>query len=80
MNENINVISTNEIVIDTDDFDMFYLSDSDIVPNNIKEDFKTKQNFLLVFVNPKSGSQQGKIVLDHAERYKEENIPGYKII
>ena len=80
MNENINVINTNEIVIDSDDFDMFYLSDSDIVPSNIKEDFKTKQNFLLVFVNPKSGSQQGKIVLDHAERYKEENIPGYKII
>jgi diacylglycerol kinase (ATP) len=50
------------------------------VPNNIKEDFKTKQNFLLVFVNPKSGSQQGKIVLEHAEKYKEEKIPEYKII
>jgi len=60
--------------------DMFYFSESDLIPNEIKEDFKTKQNFLLVFVNPKSGSQQGKIVMEHAERYKIENIPEYNII
>ena len=60
--------------------DMFYFSESDLIPNEIKEDFKTKQNFLLVFVNPKSGSQQGKIVMEHAERYKIESIPEYNII
>ena len=80
MNENIDTTNSNKIIINTDDSDIFYFSSTDIVPNNIKEDFKTKQNFLLVFVNPKSGSQQGKIVLEHAEKYKEEKIPGYKII
>ena len=60
--------------------DMFYFSESELIPNEIKEDFKTKQNFLLVFVNPKSGSQQGKIVMEHAERYKIESIPEYNII
>jgi len=81
MNENINVNNnSNEIVINSDDLDIFYFSGSDIVPNSIKEDFKTKQNFLLVFVNPKSGSEQGKIVLEHAEKFKEEKIPKYNII
>jgi diacylglycerol kinase (ATP) len=80
MNENIDTTNSNKIIINTDDSDIFYFSSTDIVPNNIKEDFKTKQNFLLVFVNPKSGSQQGKIVLKHAEKYKEEKIPEYKII
>jgi diacylglycerol kinase (ATP) len=80
MNENIDTSNSNKIIINTDDSDIFYFSSTDIVPNNIKEDFKTKQNFLLVFVNPKSGSQQGKIVLEHAEKYKEEKIPEYKII
>ena len=82
MNENINVNNnSNEIIINSDDdLDIFYFSNSDIVPNNIKEDFKTKQNFLVVFVNPKSGSQQGKIVLEHAHKFKEEKIPNYNII
>ena len=80
MNENIDTSNSNKIIINTDDLDIFYFSNTDIIPNNIKEDFKTKQNFLLVFVNPKSGSQQGKIVLEHAEKYKEEKIPEYKII
>lgn len=82
MNENINVNNnSNEIIINSDDdLDIFYFSNSDIVPNNIKEDFKTKQNFLLVFVNPKSGSQQGKIVLEHANKFREEKIPNYNII
>ena len=78
MKENSNA---NDIVINTENFEeAFYFSQSELIPNNIKEDFKTKQNFLLVFVNPKSGSQQGKVVLEHAEKYKEEKIPGYKII
>ena len=73
--------NANDIVINTENFEeAFYFSQSELIPNNIKEDFKTKQNFLLVFVNPKSGSQQGKVVLEHAEKYKEEKIPGYKII
>jgi diacylglycerol kinase (ATP) len=68
------------IILNTEKDDMFYSSESELIPNEIKEDFKTKQNFLLVFVNPKSGSQQGKIVMEHAERYRIENIPEYNII
>ena len=68
------------VVISSDNEDMFYFSESSLVPNNIKDDFKTKQNFLLVFVNPKSGSQQGKVVLEHCQKYKIENIPEYNII
>ena len=74
-------INTNDIVISSENVEeAFYFSQSDLIPNNIKEDFRTKQNFLLIFVNPKSGSQQGKVVLEHAENYKIESIPGYKII
>ena len=81
MKENIDSTNqSNNIILTSENEDMFYFSESSLIPNEIKEDFKTKQNFLLVFVNPKSGSQQGKIVLDHAEKYKIENIPEYKII
>ena len=73
--------NSNDIVINSENVeDSFYLSQSELIPKNIKEDFTTKQNFLLVFVNPKSGSQQGKVVLQHAETYKIETIPEYKII
>ena len=81
MKENIDSTNqSNNIILTSENEDMFYFSESSSIPNEIKDDFKTKQNFLLVFVNPKSGSQQGKIVLDHAEKYKIENIPEYKII
>ena len=79
MNENSeidNTINTGSI----DNLDIFYFSNSELIPNITKEDFKTKQNFLLVFVNPKSGSQQGLTVLEHAEKYKIEAIHNYKVI
>ena len=71
-NNNINEISGSE--------EMFYFSQSDLIPYNIKEDFKTKQNFLLVFVNPISGSQQGKIILQNAKKYRLESVARYDII
>ena len=84
MQENIDTINTNsqsnDIVISSDNEEMFYFSDSSVIPDNIREDFKEKQNFLLVFVNPKSGSQQGKKVLEYAQDYKNEYIPQYNII
>ena len=40
--------------------DSFYFLESDQIPNKIKDDFKKYQNFLLIFVNPKSGCQQVK--------------------
>ena len=74
--DNINDIDE----ISTNNEEMFYFSQSDLIPYNIKEDFKTKQNFLLIFVNPRSGSQQGRIVLEHAKKYRIESISGFDII
>lgn len=75
-NDNINNINTNS----RNDEEMFYFSQSDLIPYRIKEDFKTNQNFLLIFVNPRSGSQQGKVVLEHVQKYRIESISGYNII
>ena len=47
MNENSEINNT----INTgnnDDFDIFYFSQSEYIPYKIKEDFKTKQNFLVI--------------------------------
>jgi hypothetical protein len=60
--------------------EMFYFSQSDLIPNNIKEDFKTKENFFLVFVNTISGSRQGKTILEHAKKYRVQSISGYDVI
>ena len=76
MKENIiiddDILSNNE--------KMFYFSESNLIPDNTKEDFKMKQNFLFVFVNPKSGSHQGANVLEYAEKYKIKSINKYKVI
>ena len=75
------ISSSNDKTASTDNMvDIFYFSNSDNISNRIKEDFKTKQNFLLLFANPRSGSQQGRIVLDYAEKYRVPDILGYKII
>ena len=62
-----------------DEPEMFYNSISEIIPYNIKNDF-VKNNFLLIFVNPKSGSQEGKIILDYVKNFKENSIHIYNII
>ena len=73
--------NTNNIITKSENNEViFYFSESDLIPNNIKEDFSNKQNFLLIFVNPKSGSQQGKIVLEHIQKYRVESIHDYNII
>ena len=63
-----------------DDLDAFYFSQWEKIPNKIKDDFKKYQNFLLIFVNPKSGSQQGKTVLEHIKKYKESSIASFNVI
>ena len=63
-----------------DDLDVFYFSQWEKIPNRIKDDFKKYQNFLLIFVNPKSGSQQGKTVLEHIKKYKESSIANFNVI
>ena len=59
--------------------EIFYKSKSELIPYSIKSDFK-KNNFLLIFVNPKSGSQEGKIILNYVKAYKESSIQSYNII
>ena len=59
--------------------EIFYKSSSEIIPYCIKEDF-IDNNFLLIFVNPLSGSQEGKIILEYIKNYKESSIDSYNII
>ena len=63
-----------------EELDSFYFSASAQIPNKIKDDFKKFQNFLLIFVNPKSGSQQGKTVLEHIKNHKVSSISNYNVI
>ena len=63
-----------------EELDIFYFSTSNSIPNRIKDDFKKDENFLLLFVNPKSGSLQGKTVLEHVKKYRVESISNYNII
>ena len=62
-----------------DEPEIFYKSRSEIIPYNIKKDF-INNNFLLIFVNPISGSQEGKIILDYVKDFKETSIHSYNII
>ena len=76
LNENDNyLISTSN-----DDMDMFYFSQSDAISNRIKDHFKKYQNFLLIFVNPKSGSKQGLTVLEHVNRYRINSISNFNVV
>ncbi len=59
---------------------LFYKKINGTIPMRIIEDFSEESNFLLLFVNPKSGSQEGKIILDYIEKYKEISIRNYNII
>ena len=69
-----------ETISDEENLNMFYFSQTEQIPNRIKEDFKKYQNFLLIFVNPKSGSKQGLTVLDHVNKYKLDSIKNFNIM
>ena len=84
LDNNINNITIKENLTtsngDNQDLDIFYFSQTDEIPNRIKDDFKKNQNFLLIFVNPKSGSQQGMTVLEHVTKYRVNSIKKFNII
>ena len=73
-------IENEETISNEENLNMFYFSQTDQIPNRIKEDFKKYQNFLLIFVNPKSGSKQGLTVLDHVNKYKLDSIKNFNIM
>ena len=79
INENANYIEGIEST-SIENIDSFYFSLTDQIPNRVKDDFKKYQNFLLIFVNPKSGSLQGLTVLEHVNKYKVDTIPNYNVI
>ena len=59
---------------------MFYKKLNGTIPMNVIDDFGEDSNFLLIFVNPKSGSQEGKIILEYIKKYKEISIRDYNIL
>ena len=59
---------------------MFYKKLNGTIPMNVIDDFGDESNFLLIFVNPKSGSQEGKIILEYIKKYKEISIRDYNIL
>ena len=59
---------------------MFYNLTNGTIPIKVINDFVDNSNFLLIFVNPRSGSQEGKIILEHISKYKEVSIRDYNII
>ena len=50
------------------------------LPHNIQEDLKLNGKFYLIFVNPKSGSQEGKNILYLSSRYKYDYISNYNLL
>jgi diacylglycerol kinase (ATP) len=58
----------------------FYKRINGAIPMDIISDFIDDTNFLLIFVNPISGSQEGKIILDYVDKYREPSIRNYNII
>ena len=58
---------------------LFYNNINSTIPQNIINNFKDN-TFFLIFVNPKSGSLEGNIILKYIKQYKELSIPDYNII
>ena len=60
---------------------MFYKMINGTIPSEVIDDFgEDEANYLLIFVNPNSGSQEGKIILDYIEKYRQISIRNYNII
>ena len=59
---------------------IFYKKINGTIPSNVIDDFVEEPNFVLIFVNPISGSQEGKIILDYINKFKVPSIRNYNII
>ena len=47
----------------------------DLLPEKNKNDFEKDGELLVIFVNPKSGSQRGVKICDLSQKYRNENFP-----
>ena len=59
---------------------LFYKEKNGVIPLDIIDDFDNDSNFLFIFVNPTSGSQEGKQIFEYIDRYREASIKDYNII
>ena len=60
--------------------DLFIVSETEAIPDNLITSLKINHSFLLSFINPTSGPRQGVTVLEYAELFKIKSILNYKII
>ena len=78
---NINNIN-NDIQNSSEDYfnDLFTLSETEKMPDNVIKNLKIEHNFIIAFINPNSGPKQGLTILNFAETFKCKSILNYKII
>ena len=50
------------------------------LPEKNQNDFENDGQLLVIFVNPKSGSQRGVKICDLSEKYRNENFTNFNII
>ena len=60
--------------------DLFIVSETEAIPDNLITSLKINHSFVLSFINPNSGPRQGVTVLEYAELFKSKSILNYKII
>ena len=51
-----------------------------LLPEKNKNDFEKDGELLVIFVNPKSGSQRGVKICDLSQKYRNENFPNFNIV
>ena len=56
-----------------------FLSYKNFLPEENKKDFE-KSDILVIFVNPKSGSQRGKKICNLSEEFRNEHFPNFNIL
>ena len=56
-----------------------FLTYKNFLPEENKKDFE-KSDILVIFVNPKSGSQRGKKICNLSEEFRNEHFPNFNIL
>ena len=55
-----------------------FIKNKNLLPFHLKEDLE-KSNFLVIFVNQRSGSQEGTIIMELAKKYHHSSIKDFNI-